>query len=493
MVSRQVWLRWRWSILAHVDDTLAATSARTLPATFASPSEASDGDGNGLLAGRIIGGYRLLSPLGSGGMGVVYTAHDARLDRLVALKLVRQGSGTDGSFGRDELLREAQTLACLAHPNVVAVYEVSEYDGQVVVAMELVRGETLDLWQRQPERQLGEILGAYRQAAQGLQAAHALGLVHRDFKPANAILGRDGRVRVIDFGLACALGPEPTGVTAGTPAYMAPEQFLGVAVDARSDIFSLCVALWEAIFGMRPFAGTTISELRDNVCAGRRLPAPSHVRIPDRLLRALERGLATDPAERHADLGPLLAALAWDPAADPSAASRERRIAFAVVAGVIGFVVIPAVAFNLTYEVFDRRLFHAAVSVLGCATILSVSWRFRRTLLRNAYHRRLMGFLSAFLGLIAAQRVLGFMLDAPERQMFLDGGMLLAGMLVAGAIFFARWMAVLAGFIGVAMISGLTIPGVYPTAYLVVGPVFFTLFGYFWQRDAKGHGPRQPA
>ncbi|MCA9663106.1 MAG: serine/threonine protein kinase, partial [Myxococcales bacterium] len=200
-------------------------------------------------------------------MGVVYAAHDPELDRKVALKLVRVGAS--GSEERQRLLREAQAMARLAHPNVVAIFDVGERAGEVFLAMELVDGETLRAWiERGPPR--SAVLDALIDAGRGLAAAHAKGLVHRDFKPDNVMIDGDGRVRVMDFGLAreveraparadeeaaaattSALGADLTltGALLGTPAYMAPEVFAGAAADARADVFAFAVVLWEALYG----------------------------------------------------------------------------------------------------------------------------------------------------------------------------------------------------------------------------------------------------
>jgi serine/threonine protein kinase len=206
----------------------------------------------------------VLDRIGAGGMGVVYAAYDPELDRRVALKLLRPDRfGSDAD--RLRLLREAQALARLADPHVVSVYDTGTFGDRVFVAVELVEGETLRQWLgglRAAPRSWREVLARFLPAGRGLAAAHAAGLVHRDFKPENVLLGRDGRVRVADFGLAEA-APEPGGKLAalpaewglvlGTPAYMAPEQLRGIAVDARSDQFSFCVALFEALYG-RPSA-----------------------------------------------------------------------------------------------------------------------------------------------------------------------------------------------------------------------------------------------
>ena len=250
--------------------------------------------------------YALLDKLGEGAHGSVYSAWDPRLDRKVALKVLHG----DASEAHED---EARALAKLSHPNVVAVHDVGESEGALFLAMEFVDGTPLSLlntetlgWRR--------IVATYRQAAAGLAAAHEAGIVHRDFKPDNALLGRDGRVRVLDFGLARAGLEAATGTAAavetragGTPRYMAPEQHRGQAVDARTDQYCFCVALWEALFGQPPFSGETVEALADAKASAPSDPARSDV--PRKVTRILQRGLAPDPEHRHASMTALDAAL----------------------------------------------------------------------------------------------------------------------------------------------------------------------------------------
>lgn len=274
-----------------------------------------------------VGRYRILDEIGAGGMGQVFSAYDEELDRKVAIKVVHGASTSQQAKGR--LRREAQALGRLAHPNVVTVHEIGEHNGQVFIAMEFVRGETLRQWRLAQERSVPEILEVYLQAARGLQAAHEAGILHRDFKPDNALVGDDGRVRVLDFGLAREVederaktlpdGPSKgghgdvaltkTGAILGTPSYMAPEQFLGEETDARTDQFALCVSLWEALYGDRPFAGSLYSELEANVTAGLRGSVSRDVAVPGSVRAMLETGLAVDPAKRHPDLSSIVTTL----------------------------------------------------------------------------------------------------------------------------------------------------------------------------------------
>ncbi len=287
-----------------------------------------------------IGRFEVRSRLGIGGMGVVYAAHDPTLDRPVALKIIHAEVGDPhDSSGTSRLIREAQALAKLSHPNVVSIYEVGRVDDQICLVMELVRGLDLDRWLNREKRSWDQILAVYTDAGRGLAAAHAAGLIHRDFKPGNAIVGDDGRIRVLDFGLARArarasdragddgaeddeaqarISPSTsgtldlrltrTGALLGTPAYMAPEQFLGRTVDAASDQFAFCVALYTALFGEAPFPGSTVQALCEAVCAGR-MRAPRSGAVPAHIVRAIVRGLAVDPAARWPSMDLLLAEL----------------------------------------------------------------------------------------------------------------------------------------------------------------------------------------
>ena len=279
--------------------------------------------------GDTVGRFVLLSKLGEGGMGVVWAAHDAELDRKVAIKLLLPSRADHAStLGRARLVREAQALARLTHPNVVTVHDVGTVGDRVWVAMEYVEGQTLKSWLAQTTRSWREILPVMRAAGLGLAAAHEKGLVHRDFKPDNVMVGADHRVLVMDFGLARGQEREHDGSTRsepgtnmleseltvegsvmGTPAYMSPEQHLGLSTDARTDQFSFCVTMWEALYGVRPFKAATLPGLTLAVASGLREPPPRDRRIPASLRRAIERGLEVDPAARHPDMNALLGAL----------------------------------------------------------------------------------------------------------------------------------------------------------------------------------------
>ncbi|WNG50869.1 tetratricopeptide repeat protein [Archangium minus] len=343
----------RGAVLAHVEhcaDCQWVLAAGEGARALVSPSEAlADALSPPLLApGSSVSRYVVRERLGSGAMGVVYSADDPELGRRVALKVLRP-EGHHREELQQRLLREAQSLARLSHPNVVTLYDVGPHGDGIFLAMELVDGSTLAEWMKAPHP-WREVLRVFLDAGRGLAAAHAAGLVHRDFKPANALLSRDGRVYVTDFGIARLLhqedGPSPraspeapatptspltrTGSVLGTPAYLAPELLRGQRADARSDEFSFCVALYEALFGVRPFQGDTLRELADAIQQGQVTPPAREVKVPAWVRRAVLRGLKANPDERFPSMEPLLSAL------NPPRRIVTRVVAAATVAGVLG-------------------------------------------------------------------------------------------------------------------------------------------------------------
>ncbi len=263
-----------------------------------------------------IGRFTILRPLGEGGMGQVVLAYDEELDRKVALKMIRGRHAEDLGLRR-RFIREAQALARLSHPNVVTIYEVGEHLGRPFLAMELVVGPDLRRWLRAEKRPRAEILRVFSEAGRGLAAAHAAGIIHRDFKPTNVLVGDDGRVRVVDFGLARAAAADDgrdqgltvVGTVLGTPAYMAPEQVLGAEVDGRCDQYAFAVALHEALSGARPKLGRTLQERRQRVMEEPVLNAD----LQPRLRRILRRALDPSPAARYPSMDALIAELSVDP------------------------------------------------------------------------------------------------------------------------------------------------------------------------------------
>ena len=305
-----------------------------------------------------IGRFTVLQMIGRGGMGIVYACYDDLLDRKVAVKVLHSELVRDPELARARLLREAQAMARLSHVNIVAVHEVAAQGTQVHVAMEFIRGRTLDLWaEGRPWR---EVVAAFVQAGHGLDAAHHAGIVHRDFKPQNVLVGDDGVVKVLDFGLARAIdglalaeaAPAPAaeaepgsqllrpltraGVVLGTPAYMPLEQHLGEPASAASDQFSFCASLHQCLYGAMPYPSESLAELFSALRQGQLRPPPPG-RVPARIYRILARGLAPDAKDRHPSMAALLHALARDPAATWRRAGA--LLGTAAIAGALSFVV----------------------------------------------------------------------------------------------------------------------------------------------------------
>ncbi len=267
--------------------------------------------------GDTVSRYVVLEEAGRGAMGIVYVAVDPDLERRVAVKILWRSDSS--------LLDEARALARLSHSNVVGVHDVGEFDGRLFVAMEYVDGTSLDVWLKDRARSWTEIVDVYIAAGRGLSAAHAGGLIHRDFKPANVMVAHDGRVKVTDFGLAHV--SEPVGPVAsvvpssllgqradvtvtrgalGTPAYMAPELHREEPADAASDQFSFCVALWNSLFGRFPFRGDDVMTLVASVVSNDRAEPPDGVVVPAALQRVLNRGLQPDPRDRFDSMSALV-------------------------------------------------------------------------------------------------------------------------------------------------------------------------------------------
>ena len=307
--------------------------------------------------GTPVGRYLILHTIGVGGMGSVHAAYDPELDRKVAIKILHPVVAAGARDAQERLLREARALAQLSHPNVVAVHDVGTYEDQLFLAMEFVEGCDAAAWLKQTERSPLEIIDLFLEAGAGLAAAHSAGLVHRDFKPHNVLVGDDGRIRVADFGLARPPLDEESpatvnnrsesvdrltriGTVLGTPAYMAPEQLEGREFDERSDQFAFCVSLWEALFGERPFCGKTLGELAESFKRGDLREPETLDGVPAETLRVLKRGLSIDPDRRYPSMDALLEDLANVPG------RRRKRILLgglivlvAVVAGLILTVV----------------------------------------------------------------------------------------------------------------------------------------------------------
>jgi serine/threonine-protein kinase len=356
--------------MKHEPKTVPVTSTQEEAPTVVRASPVSLGEADTWLAssareqsaplvpspGRILAGrYMVFDQLGQGGMGVVVAAYDTRLDRRVAIKLLRaeQSPELTAGDGQARLVREAQAMARLNHPHVVAVYDAGSLeDGSLFTAMEYVEGETLRRWCTRQKRSWREVLRAYLDAGRGLAAAHAAGLIHRDFKPDNVLVGQDGRVRVTDFGLARADSGSPSpeqptpilssetwdsaltepGTLMGTPKYMAPELMRGEPAGVRTDLYAFCVSLYEALYEQLPFSGQSMAEYSRARREGRLSPPPAQSQVPAWVARTVAQGLQVDPLQRPASMAALLATLENDPELKRQS---QRRMAAVASGGVV--------------------------------------------------------------------------------------------------------------------------------------------------------------
>jgi serine/threonine protein kinase len=463
-----------------------------------------------------MGRFVILERLGRGGMGVVYSAYDPVLDRRVALKLLRPRAEGDVEHMRARLHREAQALARLSHPNVVPVYDVGILGEDVFIVMEFVVGKTLRAWA--PGRPWHEVLAAHLQAARGLAAAHAVGLVHRDVKPDNVMVGEDGRIRVLDFGLvrdyepgldaerqaageggvarpaaaagitpedgmadtlrpapgdagwpamAPAMGQvrEPLTATAaimGTPAYMAPEQLRGVGIGPKSDQFSFCVALYEALYAQHPIAREDLAGLMAEARALRTVTPdgggsmaypeprepPAASAIPPAIWPLLRRGLDADPARRWPSMDALIDALAAVLAAhdrtleDPALHRFHRSfMATTIIPALIVFAsVVYANLRGATAEVFTSRF--VLLVNLGMGLVGGAFLGYARTLWKPAkYLRRLLELFVVLQGGMVLNGVVSLWLARPLYENLLFNLVVLATVFALGSLMFARWMA----------------------------------------------------
>lgn len=331
----------------ELTDTVAPTlrhdSASEVPATATTQPDAPN-------VSRI-GRFVIIAVVGQGGMGVVYSAYDPALNRRVAIKVLRAPPGDSRAQGDTaRLAREAQAMAQLSHPNVVPVYDVGRLGDSLFVAMEFVEGATLHHWLKETPRTWREVLNVMVAAGRGLEAAHGAGLIHRDFKPTNVLVGLDGRVRVTDFGLARSVRSEPArepvghttpssisldtpltlgGAVMGTPGYMALEQYARQDTSPATDQFAFCVSLYEALYGARPFEGNDLGTLERATREGAVPSPPKGSSVPAWLFPIIEQGLSSDPNARHRSMRALLDALARDPTAT------RRRVALAGAAAVV--------------------------------------------------------------------------------------------------------------------------------------------------------------
>lgn len=331
---------------AEVAFGLAATEAET-PAATSRPSAP-----QALAHGAMFGRFEVIDFIGRGGGGIVVSAYDPTLDRNVAIKFLHPMSPKAAEKARARLVREAQSMAKMSHPNVVTVHEVGVGQDQVFVVMELVEGKTLRAWMTSEERPWSDVLECFLKAGRGLSAAHHAGLIHRDFKPDNVLVSSDGRVLVTDFGLSAARerdGEEAGSsspatamrltsdkVLLGTPMYMAPEQHERKELDARADQFAFAVSLYEALYAAHPFGGDTYAEVRDRVLSGKIREPKAKDAVPARIRAALVRAMSVDPAQRYPSIDDLLSALSPAPSSSRRRAPWVAAIVVALGVAVLG-------------------------------------------------------------------------------------------------------------------------------------------------------------
>ncbi|MBS2011522.1 MAG: serine/threonine protein kinase [Deltaproteobacteria bacterium] len=489
--------------MGEIDSTNAALPDTELPVSSGAVSR------ERLHVGDEVGRFTLVRELGEGGMGLVYVARDPTLGRDVALKLVHPTRGSTADRAR--LLREAQAMARVTHANVVPVFEAGVYGDLVFVVMELVDGVPLSTWLESP-RTVREVLEKFVQAGRGLAAAHEAGILHRDFKPQNVLVGRDGRARVLDFGLARAVtleveaspeapGAAPLGhalaaeLTAygtmmGTPSYMSPEHFAGEAV-AASDQWSFAVALYRALFGRLPFQGHDLLSLRHAVVSGAPEPPPREVDVPAEVKEVVLRALAREPSARFPSMRAMVEALeaelSIDPSNDPARSRKQRRVVAAVVlaVGVANFAVV-GVRSGFRYTIDSADLFR--MGVFGLVLLSSATLLFRRRVLADAHGRRVMAFMISLLVVMTAHRGIAHLGGDALAAIVRGDAFLGAGMAFAAAIAIERWMAWLIPLFGVVVVLSFVWPAAMVSALglaLLSGLVLALLF---WRDDGRSSG-----
>jgi hypothetical protein len=446
-----------------------------------------------------IGRFMVEAEVGRGGMGVVYRAMDPLLGRPVAVKLLSRQDG--GTAGRARLLREAQAIAQLQHPHVVAVHDVGEHEGQVYLAMEFLAGRTLRDWQR--DQAPRAVVEAYLAAGRGLAAAHAAGLVHRDFKPDNVSVDPAGHVKLLDFGLARAAdghapaappGPVPdsgpiafdsvltaAGTIMGTPAYMAPEQLDGHPAGAAADQFAFCASLWEALTGRRPFDGQDVRTLRAAIEAGP--SAPGFKGWQRAVLDACTRGLAVEPAARFPSLSACLEAVhaaAGEHGFDLEVGRRQRRVMLGAIAACGVAAEIGFLTDTLPYPKTATELLPLAVATLLVMAVLTRAlWP---TLSATDVNRRigLVGLGAAVFSTV--NRLAGSRFDAPPALVLATDLLCIGALCVGVTTRQTRWFGKAAAVQLVGAIACVLAPGA--AAHVFTADVLATgaLMAWYWER-----------
>lgn len=452
-VRRQVKL-----LLAHDradDDHLLAPAHDLLVEAMRQRLGGANAKGNDALPERI-GRFRVQERIGSGAMGVVYAGYDEVLDRRVALKLLHGETATSAW-----LMREGQALGRVAHPNVVTIYEVGEHDGHVFLAMELVEGPTLRAWLAEERRAFGEVLRVLLDVGRGLAAVHEAGLMHRDFKPDNVLIGRDGRPKIVDFGiagLAEAATPERSaaaqvhsleqtiaraGFPAGTPAYMAPEVLAGDRATAASDQWSFCAALYRAAYGRAPFpvADPSIEAYARRLTEGPADAPPRRADVPSWLAPILLRGLERDPARRFGSIAELLAAierrLPRDPDLDPGVVRDDVRV---IRVAVLLTAVVSLLAVGAGVLAVEPATMAIVSATLLATELVLISMRWR-SLAQNFFGRRSAALLVGTTFVIFLHRLLALRMETQMERILVVDLLLIAMVYGFAALAIQRWIA----------------------------------------------------
>jgi len=457
-----------------------------------------------------VGRFRILEVLGQGGMGIVHVGYDDRLDRRVAIKLLHGGASAAGTR---RLLREAQAMAQVAHPNVVPIYEVIEVGDRVAVVMELVEGRTVSAWLRQEDRPWRAVVDIFCSAGRGLAAAHAAGLVHRDFKSDNVLVGDDGRVRVLDFGLARGstarlgesadgalhapavrgvdIGLTAEGALLGTPSHMAPEQFNGAAIGPATDQFAFSVALYRALYRSAPFPGGDVQEIRDSVLGGR-LAVPEPGDVPPGVWIALRRGLDRVPADRWSSIDALVEELERqareDPEGDLSRGARSRRMLMLIVApcGTLSSLMASAATAE-TGLTRSELVLHA----LGAAMVLAAgTFLLKKRLLVTAVDRKIALLLNALFWVFALHRWLGTRTGDSVTDIFVSEGLMIALGTFLASLTLARWMAGITALAVAYAVIATLVPAVAGHGFNALLTISVLVSIHFWGRDR--HEPSRP-
>jgi serine/threonine protein kinase len=498
--------------------------------SLGSSDDAPDDSGeHPVLEASRIGRYRILRELGSGGMGIVYAAYDESLNRRVALKLLLRETSTTAQ----RLRREAQAMARISHPNVVQIFEVGEHQGQLFVAMEYIEGVSLSQWLAEATLTWFEILDVFIRAGRGLQAAHEAGVVHRDFKPDNVMLalGDDGqplRVKVLDFGVAAVerFDDEPSaavlpshnddpssrddppsrltraGALMGTPHYMSPEHFLGNATDPRSDQFSFAVALFEALYDLRPFEGGNVDALRASVLAGKLRARPRAWEVPVREVPAwvaetLTRALAVDPDQRFASMAELLAELAShpdrtaNPEHDRTVALRQRLWMLSVLTlgtfGLVGVLLLVRSAGSAdgleAFALWSKILFSSSTIVALVAS--------KHVFGRNSYNWHVFAMVMAVSVALLASTITAHMTGLSAEQADRFALVAVAAIFGQASATVGRWLLAIPVLAVAGLLASFTIPFVASLTLGVCAGLGTGMTVYFWIRrrsvPAGGH------